>query len=105
MKPFLLPGSLVPTTDRIKLELKTTAVPVLVLHWEQAEGPVGRRLTSGAALQAGSVGRHHAWVSGLPRLPHADLEGTAGDVASVELHVDEIQAVLSGDKPHCVLIW
>lgn len=62
-------------------------------------------VTCAASLQSCSVGRHHPRVSSLARLSDPDLKWTTRDVTSIELHIDEIEAVLSGDEPDCVLIY
>jgi len=63
-----------------------------------------RFLTRGAPLQPGSEGRHHARVSGLPRVSHPDVEGTTGNMAAVEADVDGVHAVLPRDEPDGELV-
>lgn len=64
----------------------------------------GLCVTCGSSLQSWAVGRHHPRVSSLASLSDSDLKRTTWDVTSVELHIDEIEAVLSGDEPDCILI-
>lgn len=61
-------------------------------------------LTCAASLQTGSRGRHQPRVSSLARFSNPDLEGTSRDVTPIELHIDKIEAVLSGDEADGVLI-
>lgn len=77
--------------------------------WEKLRGAErsctwGSRLTCAASLQACSVGRHHPRVSSLARFSNPDLEGTSGDVTTVELHINQVEAILSGDEADRVLI-
>lgn len=60
--------------------------------------------TCGSSLQSRSEGRHHAGVSDLSRFSNADLEGTTGDVAAIETHVDRMNSVFSRDEPDSVLV-
>lgn len=63
-----------------------------------------RRVTRGAALQAGSVGCDKGGVARLAGLPHAHFERAAHHMAAVELHIDGVDAVLVGDEPNGVFI-
>lgn len=63
-----------------------------------------RRVTRGAALQAGSVGRDKGRVARLAGLAHAHFEGAAHHMAPVELHIDGVDAVLVRDEANGVLI-
>lgn len=61
-------------------------------------------ITRGASLQSGAVGRHHARVSSLASLSNTNLKWTTGDVASIELHINQIEAVLPRNEPDCILV-
>lgn len=61
-------------------------------------------VTCGASLQSGAVGGHHARVSGLAGLSNTNLKWTTGDVAPIELHIDQIEAILSRNEADRVLV-
>lgn len=63
-----------------------------------------RELTCGASFQTGSVGAHQPRISALSGLTHPHLEWAAGDVAAVELHIDGVDAILTGDEANGVLV-
>lgn len=79
---------------------KTPSAP----EQQGAEVPAGSALTCVTSLQACSIGRHHPRVSSLARLSHPDLKWTSRNVTPIELHIYQIEAVLSGDEANCVLI-
>lgn len=62
-------------------------------------------LTCGSSFQTGAVSGDESRIAALSRLSHADLERTARDVRPVELHVDDVDAVLSRDETDGVLVW
>lgn len=64
----------------------------------------GGDLTCGASLQSGAVGGHHAGVSSLASLSNTDLKWTTRDVASIELHINQIEAILSRNEADCILV-
>lgn len=65
----------------------------------------GASLTCATSLQSCSVGRHHPRVSRLTCFSNPDLKRTSRDVASIELDIYQVEAILSGDEADCVLIW
>lgn len=65
----------------------------------------GESATCGASLQSWSVCRHHPRVSGLAGLSDSNLERTTRDVTSIELHINQIETILSGDEPDCIFIY
>lgn len=40
----------------------------------------------------------------MAQLPNTDLEGTARNVAAVELDVNRVDAILTGDETHSVFV-
>lgn len=40
----------------------------------------------------------------MPRLPNSDLEGTSRNVSTIELDINQVDAILSWDETHSILI-
>lgn len=64
-----------------------------------------KSITCGSSFQTGSVGSDETGFATLSRFSHANLERTARDVRPIELHVDDVDAVLSWDETDSVLVW
>lgn len=62
-------------------------------------------ITCGSSLQTGAVRSDESGITDLSWFSHADLERTARDVCPVELHVDDVDAVLPRDETDGVLVW
>lgn len=58
-----------------------------------------------AGLQSRSVRRHQTGISGVSRVSHPHVEGAAGNMAAVKLHVDGVHAVLTRDEADGGFIW
>ena len=61
--------------------------------------------TCGTSLQARTESRHHAGVPSLSRSPHAHVERAARDVATVELDIDGVDAILPWNEADRILVW
>lgn len=61
-------------------------------------------VTCASSFQTGAVSCDESSIPALSRLSHTHLEGTARDVRPVELHVDDVDAVLSRDEANRVLV-
>lgn len=64
-----------------------------------------KSITCGSSFKTGSVGSDESGIATLSRFSHANLERTARDVRPIELHVDDVDAVLSRDETDSVLVW
>lgn len=60
--------------------------------------------TCGASLKTRPVGGHSAWVCGLVGLPHAHIEGASRNVATIELDIDGVDAVLPWNETDRVFV-
>lgn len=63
------------------------------------------KVTCCPPLQSCSVGRYEAGLSRLPWVSHSHLEWAARDVAAIELHIDEVKAVLPGNETDGIFVW
>lgn len=71
---------------------------------EGGEGLLNVDGTCGASLKARPVGGHSARVSGLVGLPHAHIEGASRNVATVELDIDGVDAVLPWNETDGIFV-
>lgn len=62
-------------------------------------------VTCASSFQTGAVSRDESRIPALSRFSHTHLERTARDVCPVELHVDDVDAVLSRDETNRILVW
>lgn len=66
---------------------------------------MAQKVTCGSSLQTGSVRSDESGISTLTRLSYTHLKRTAGNVTAVELHVDDVDPVLTRDEANGVFVW
>lgn len=60
--------------------------------------------TCGSSLQSRAMCSHHAWVSNQPWVSHSHFKRASRNVASIELDIYGVNAILPRNKADCTLV-
>lgn len=61
--------------------------------------------TCDSSLQSRAMCSNHAWVPNEPWVSHSHIKGTSRNVASIELNIYGVNAILPWNEADCTLVW